>query len=177
MRVKLSQLLRPRKPKKQKKPDPLFFGWYGLGYAISPAEGSGSGSDVGMSEAVEETDEPSALNNFGFRPEMRQFWFRIADRPLFFDRQHEWEIEDGRIRTTFPSSSFIRYLLQRHIMMSKADLHYDLAGLLRYGELSSKGKDGAPMVFMFNPKRGVPNTKKMKEFGLKPVFMEEPGAN
>ena len=62
-------------------------------------------------------------------------------------------------------------------MLSKADLHYDLATLLKYGELSAKGKDGDPMVFMFNPKRAVPSTKKMKEFGLKPVFMEARDAN
>jgi hypothetical protein len=47
------------------------------------------------------------------------------------------------------------------------------ATLLRYGELQSSGKDGDPMVFMFDPKKAVPSTKKMKEFGLKPVFMEQ----
>lgn len=113
-------------------------------------------------------------DNFGFRPEYRQFWFEIADERVFLDGQHSYEIDRGNMRSTRPYANYIEWLLNNHIMKPKSkdtDLEF-MATILRLGALKGNNPITDPMVFMYNPKNASPDVRKMKLFGLKPRFLE-----
>ncbi len=112
--------------------------------------------------------------NFGFRPEYRQFWFEIADERTFFDGQHSYEIDRGNMRSVRPYANYVEWLLNNHIMRPKSkdtDLEF-MATILRLGALKGNNPITDPMVFMYNPKNASPDVRKMKLFGLKPRFLE-----
>jgi hypothetical protein len=108
---------------------------------------------------------PSPDNNFNFRPEMKQFWFEISDPDLFYDGQHSWELDQGRLRTDFPNGSYLEWLIEGYIMQHRL-AHYGFGN----AAVINPKPTSKELVFMFNPKKGLPDTKKMKLYGLRPLF-------
>ncbi len=118
---------------------------------------------------ITQVKEDRRDENFGFRPEYKQFWFEIFNPDLFYAVQHEWEIARGSVRTTHPNGSFIEMILNDYIMKAKYGHEgYSTATMIN----PSKADVGKPLVFMYDPKKGSPDIRKMKDYGLKPRFLE-----
>lgn len=177
--MKAAELLTLWKPKRRRKVKaPSGFWLVGLAGSALPSstgpESGDGGSDGGggIGESIDHEMEQQRAANFGFHPSMRQYWFSIADLDVFLQGQDDWFDRHLRVGAKTPDANYVDWLINNEIMVQKDPNAWreSLAIVLKWGALRGNGSATDQMVFMFDPKKAVPNIRKMRQFGLKPDF-------
>ena len=111
---------------------------------------------------------PSPENNYNFRPEYRQFRFQIHDLEKFKGMSVQPGFKKATVDNRFVEKALQDVMIKQQPGVGPAEGWT----LLMHGALKGNNPHDAPMVLMFDPLIVKPDTKKLKEYGMKPVFLE-----
>ena len=126
--------------------------------------------EAGWLPPIKETKSgvPSPENNYNFRPEYRQFRFQIYDLEKFKGMSVQPGFKKATVDNRFVEKAMQDVMIKQQPGVGPAEGWT----LLMHGALKGNNPHDAPMVLMFDPLIVKPDTKKLKEYGMKPVFLE-----